>query len=496
MAVLSRRPTAIDIGITLLAVTLLIVNAAHHEMWHDEINAFEIALHSPTLPALFHNLHYEGHPSLWYLILWAASAISANPATAQIVHTGIVILMYVLIGLYSPFSTLEKLLLLSGYFLGFEYAVLARDYSLGVLFALLYAELRSKRPDMIMLNSALLGLLANTTVFGLMLSGVLACEYVLDRIGRARPPRVRAIAAGAAVYGAFVVACVLTIMPAQDIGEHGSGYLFHYASKLWHLKFAVVSVVSLPFIPLDGDFPARYWIGTEPAMRTLWGVREVGLVLVVAALIGIFRKDPRLLLVIAATAAAVTLFCHLIYLSGIRQTGIFFVAVLTALWMQRVQRPRRSWLVPVLLLYGSVAGIEAQIGQWLRPFSNSLAAAQFLLDNGWRDAALIGMRDDWTIPVAQRLGRPIYGLDCQCSESFLQFDSRHDNNHNEQFAERLARAVAAVQGGPPLLISSNPWGLQGDPGLEAVGLRAVPVADFRGAESGENYRIFRIEPAW
>ncbi len=493
------RPTRIDIAITLLATVLLIVNAARHEMWHDEINAFEIALHSPTLPALFHNLHYEGHPPLWYLMLWAASAFSADPATTQIVHTGIVILIYVLIGLYSPFSTLEKLLLLNGYFLGFEYAVLARNYSLGVLFALLYAEFRSKRPDFVVLNGALLGLLANTTVFGLMMSGVFACEYVLDCIIRARrsgTPRLRSIAAGAAVYLALITVCVLTIVPAQNIGEHGSSYLFHYASKLWHLKLAVVSVVSLSFLPFDADFPASYWIGMEPAMRKLWEVREAGLVLVVAALTVIFRKDLRLLIVIAATGAAAALFCHLIYLSGIRQTGIFFVAVLTALWMQRVHRPRGGWLVPVLLLGGSIGGIEAQAGQWMRPFSNSVVAARFLSDNGWRDAGLIGVRDDWTIPVAQRLGRPIYGLDCQCVESFLQFDSRHDNDHNDQFAGRLARAVSEVQGAPPLLIYSNAWAPFDPAALQRTGLRAIKVADFNGSESGENYQIFRIVPAW
>ncbi len=490
---LTRRPTRVDVAITLLAVAVLIVNVAHHEMWHDEINAFEIALHSPTLPALFHNLHYEGHPSLWYVLLWFASCVSANPVTAQVVHTGIVILIYVMVGLVSPFSTLEKILLLSGYFLGFEYAVVARNYSLAVLFALLCAEVRSRRPDLVVLNSVLLGLLANTTIFGLMMSGVLACEYVAALIRRAP---VRSIAAGAAVYLAFVVACVLTVIPAPDIAEHGNAYLFQYAHKLWHLTFTVVSVVSLSFIPFNAAFPARYWIGMEPEMRTLWQVREAGLVLVVAALVTIFRKDLRLLAVIAVTGAAAALFCHLVYVSGIRQTGIFFVVVLTALWMQRMVRPGASWLVAALLLCGSIAGIEAQIGQWMRPFSASLAAARFLERNDWRDAGLIGMRDDWTIPVAQLLDRPLYGLDCQCFEDFLQFNAQHDRVPDAEIPRRLARALSRVKGQPPLLIYSNPWAPLDRNALELVGLRAIPLADFRGTESGENYLIYRIEPMW
>jgi hypothetical protein len=155
-----------------------------------------------------------------------------------------------------------------------------------------------------------------------------------------------------------------------------------------------------------------------------------------------------------------------------------FVAVLTALWTQRVHRPRGVWLVPPPLLCGSVAEVEAQIGQWMRPFSNAKAAAQFLIDNRWRDAGLIGVRDDWTIPVAQLLGRLIYGLDCQSVESFIEFDSRHDDYPDKQFAHRLARAVSEIQSVPPVLIYGNLRGRHGRPELERVGPRAVPIADF------------------
>jgi hypothetical protein len=495
---LFRRPTGVDVGITLLAITILVVNAAHHEMWRDEMNAFEIALHSASLSALFQNLHYEGHPPIWYLILWVASKFSAAPETAVIIHTGIVILIYMMIGLFSPFSVLEKLLLLSGYFLGFEYAVIARNYSLGILFALLYAELRTKRPDRVVLNSTFLGLLANTTVFGLIMSGVFACEYVVGCMQRTREfgtPRLSVIAKGAAVYLGLIGLAVFTMSPAQDIGAHGSTSLFHYASDFWHLKLAIVNTISLPFIPLHGDFPAAYWIGLEPAMRSLWTVGRIGVFLVVLALVLIFRRDTRLLLVIAGTGVAIVLFGHLVYMAGIRHTGIFFVVVLTALWMQRVVRPRGSWVVPALLLCGSIAGIESDIGQWMRPFSNSRIAAQYLSDHGWRDAGLIGVQDDLTMPVVQHLGRPLYVLECECEQSFVKFDRRHDDYRDEQLAERLVQAVSRIEKQPQILIYSVPKRTLDQSALESVGLRAISLADFRGSETGEDYQIYRIESA-
>src|SRR6185312_10740714 len=147
---------------------------------------------------------------------------------------------------------------------------------------------RSRRPDLVVLNSVLLGLLANTTVFGLMLSGILACEYVYSLFNRAPW---RSILSGAAVYTTLAVACVLTIIPAPDIGAHANKYMFQFANKLWHLHFAVVSVVGLSFVPFNAEFPDRFWIGMEPAMRKLWEVREATLILVTAAVIAIFRRD-------------------------------------------------------------------------------------------------------------------------------------------------------------------------------------------------------------
>ena len=91
------------------------------------------------------------------------------------------------------------------------------------------------------------------------------------------------------------------------------------------------------------------------------------------------------------------------------------------------------------------------------------------------------------------MGRPIYGLECQCVESFLRFDSRHEHPPDDQIPGRLARAVSEVHGAPTLLIYSNPWGPLQEPNLERVGLQAFPIAHFGGTESGENYVIYRIE---
>ncbi|HEY1588526.1 MAG TPA: hypothetical protein VGG00_02240, partial [Rhodanobacter sp.] len=88
------------------------VQIARHQMWRDELHAWGLALGSPTLPALFQHLHYEGHPGLWHLLLWGVSWFWPAPAAMKAVHAIIAACFILLIALRAPFSRLEKVLVL------------------------------------------------------------------------------------------------------------------------------------------------------------------------------------------------------------------------------------------------------------------------------------------------------------------------------------------------------------------------------------------------
>jgi len=60
--------------------------AAHHELWGDEIHSWNIAKGSKNFFELILNTRYEGHPPLWYTILWFVSKLTHNPSSIQLVH--------------------------------------------------------------------------------------------------------------------------------------------------------------------------------------------------------------------------------------------------------------------------------------------------------------------------------------------------------------------------------------------------------------------------
>ena len=84
----------------------------------------------------------------------------------QVLHLVIALGVWVLVWRLSPFRPVGKLLLLLSYYLFWEYFVVSRGYALGVLLGFGFAALQARRPEQRFWPWVLLGLLANTTVFG------------------------------------------------------------------------------------------------------------------------------------------------------------------------------------------------------------------------------------------------------------------------------------------------------------------------------------------
>ena len=183
-----KTDTRYAIGLTTGFLILGGFTAFNHEMWRDEIQAWLLARDSASFFELFAHLKYEGHPGLWHLCLMPLSRITASPVIMQVFHlliAGVTVYLFVR---YAPFNWLQKFLFCFGYFVLYEYAVIARNYALGLLLLILFCVLfreRYKRPLWI---GGILFLLAHTSVHALIvtiaISFALFCEYFLMKIGR------------------------------------------------------------------------------------------------------------------------------------------------------------------------------------------------------------------------------------------------------------------------------------------------------------------------
>lgn len=491
-----------------LLVAFNVFRTLHHAMWADELQAFLIASGSATLGELFHHLHYEGHPGLWHALLWAITRVSADPFWMQVAQAAIAAAVWILLYRAAPFTPAEKLLLLLGYFLFWEYFVLSRSYALMALTGFGCVAVRTWRPRSLM-PWILLGLLANTVVYGTIWSMAMAACLGVEQLWTSR----RAALAGAAVYAASLALAIATMAPVPDRVFHESGFGFH-GDQLWAV-FAT---------PLDAFAP----------LPLTW-LKEMGSVLVdprtaafprfmnplptqgLAAILGMGPAHPlRVAAIVAASLAAcwrivgerraaleltlgyagVLLFTLLWnFPTYARHRGVVLLMLVAAVWTARARDPaaaRRSWLWSAVLLANVAAGLTT-LGSELRPYSAGRATAAWLTESRLADAFLLGSRDHPVLTVAGYLRRPIYYLESEAPGTFVVWNARRRwQLPEDELGLRIERALERAGRADAVVILNHELG----PATEAATaarLSFAPLGAFTDSVlRAERFFVYRV----
>ena len=212
----------------LVALSLYIALVAwaipFHEPWADEAQAWQIA-RTLSLPGIFHALHYEGHPSLWYLLLWTLSRLHVSYAGMHWIAGAIAVAGVAVLLVASPFPRFVKLLLPFTFYLAFQYAIVARTYVMAPLLLFLCAwswPLKHKHPWLLALC---LGLLANVALHTAVVSGGLAVAWLADIYLERRKPGFaipwRKLSVASLLLLLLYVAAAWTAFPARDASGGG-----------------------------------------------------------------------------------------------------------------------------------------------------------------------------------------------------------------------------------------------------------------------------------
>jgi hypothetical protein len=484
-----------DLPLTLAFIALFLVQLAHHNMWRDELNAFGIAVASPSLASLFHLIHYEGHPWLWYVSLWIVSKFTVFPWGMKVLEALIGIGIYLMLGLASPFSRWEKVLLFLGYFITFEYTVMVRMYGLLLLLALVYVRERTLHPERALRLGLLLGLMASTDALGVILSASLLAEYgyyLLKQRGGQSTTAYRQLAYTGLVYAALLAFAVYTVWVTPDISWRTNHPPLTFLDTPYQLLKSAVNYIVMPYFLAQNRHLMYFW--SLPRPRPVLYSFCIPPVLYAYWLI--FRGHKNLLLLMGLTMTGGILFGYLVYLGAARQFGIVFMAFLVAIWLMREESPRLPKMAYVLLGIMALSGIKANAGEWARPFSYDVPAAQWLRANHLDDGPLVGTPDTTASDIAELLHRPVYMLDCNCSESFLLFSKRRDQFTKDQVPDRLALAMKNLNVSSFVFLDAYPFTEKEQAEITGKGLTFTWLTYFMGAEAEEeNFFIYRIAKA-
>lgn len=124
---------------------LLAIASWKHTLWRDEAQAWLISRDSHSLASVVHNVRYEGTPPLWHFVLYFISRFTLNPEWMKLPNLLFSIATAALILSASRVSVWARIGFVFSSFMLFEYAVINRDYMIGIM--LLVATLTLFKKD-------------------------------------------------------------------------------------------------------------------------------------------------------------------------------------------------------------------------------------------------------------------------------------------------------------------------------------------------------------
>ena len=294
--------------------------ASRHVLWRDEVRALTMALSGDSTWAMVRNVHGEGHPALWYLLLRCAHGLTgmkqALPGLAFAIGAGAAALF----ALRAPFRPAVIALVLFGAFCLNEYTVVARNYGLSMLlmfaFAWAYPRWKGRGAGL----GVLLALLCNSNVPSVLLAGGLGLFWAAELLARDGPrwtPGWRAWARAMGLMLLGVAACAAEVYPPYNDAAVSpmAGRLSPGAVLLAAVNFAT---------PLGSLLPEAWW---DWRLSTL-----VLTAMVVGGVLGLIRS-PGGLVAALAVAVALPLFFQILYPGGYRHQALFIAFLLTLYWL-------------------------------------------------------------------------------------------------------------------------------------------------------------------
>ena len=479
------RPLVLLLVYLALAGLLL----AKHEPWRDELQSWSIAQESASLGELRVNTSYEGHPSGWYLLLFAITRVSGDFRAVQLLHLGLIAIAVAILLWRAPLSGLQMGLAIFGYFLCYEYAVLARNYALGVLALFAFCALaRNWRRHWLPMALCLVAML-QANLFAALLACALFVAVGLHVFRETRHEGAlrRRLALGALIVLGGLVLSVLDMRVPAD-----SAFM-----PVWHWRDPALATLlrsmSHAFVPLP-RLELHFWNTSllSAVGGSAWWEGSVALLALLAAFL-ILRRRPIALLAFGLAASAISLFLAVKYTGFLRHHGHLFLALLAAYWLGEslagaTRAARRSRLLTLLLTLQAAALLPAAWFELRHPFSRAGEAAAFIHEGGWEHCFLVGQPDYAASSVAMQLGRPVYYPESRRAGSYLIWDAQRDPESPPDIVDTMA--ALARERGRTLLIASTPLPEERLAGqLEAVASFAQAI------EASEQYYLYATPAA-
>ncbi|HTA83932.1 MAG TPA: tetratricopeptide repeat protein [Bacteroidia bacterium] len=406
-----------------------------HEYWADEVHAWAIAHKSNSIADVFYNGRYEGHPKLWYVLLYLLQKFTDNIFYMKVLNLCIATGAVFVFCFFSPFSFKKNILFCSGYFFAYEYSIISRNYAITVLLLFLCAGIFTRyKGKHFLLLSVLFFLLLQTNVYAVIIGIPFYC-YIIWILYKDKRLHLRTILiSGTIVFAGFILS-VLSMKPPSNSGLSTENFrlsLYDSAHTLAVLFNCYVPIPQLNF---------HFWSSNilNPIPNHAYIQAFLSIVLLIASFV-LFKANKKILLLFFSGTVGILLFTYLKYFGYIRHHGHLYLLFILCYWLYSAENQNeaistqtntvwntfsiwiKKYFVTIVLVAQIIATCYANVCDIRYPFSNNLPTVNYLKENSLDKLPILGDGDYIASSVAGLLNKNIYFMRPRYWGQFIVLD--------------------------------------------------------------------------
>ena len=486
---------------------IVVFTTTRHEYWRDEVRVLSIVEDAQSPLDLVRNIRYEGHPALWYLLLYFCHWVADTRLVLPIASLAVAAVAMGVFMLRAPFPWWFKALFLFCAFPLHEYSVKARNYGISMLLLFAGAALYRHRSTRWLALAIALALLANTNIHATALAILFFLAWVAEERSEAgkedRTPATR-LTAAAGIVGAGILLSYAIVNPPPDT------VLTRFSSKTpSDLASALLGAVFHPRLGFRTLFPSF----------VPW---PLGHAILLLAILGLLRRP-----VLSLSAFAGLVGLNVLFRVGspgdYRHAGVFLCFLIALYWIMAsapdrgVPQPRWvrrlesvGYAALTALVVASVYRSRIVPIDLLHPMSSSKALGELLnSERALRDAILVPEPDYYLESLPYYAANRIYLARERRFGKYAAWSSANAQQLSlgellmqaRKLKSRYQRPVLIVLGHPTFMLEPAgeaklfyrkrfTWSVAERTAFD----RSVePVAEFWDAYSDENYTVYAVK---
>jgi len=406
---------------------------SRHELWSDELHSWNIAKASNSFSNLIYNTRYEGHPPVWYTILWSISKFTHNVNYIKIAQLTIACLVAFILLFFSPFPLAMRILLPFGYYFLFEYAVLSRNYAIGVLLAFCVCLiLRKDFPYKSFLYYTLLFLMSNTHLLAAILAGSLHLYFLLWNIEQKKKTSIIILHVFAGIL--IFLPALYFISPPRD-----SELNMHF----WIDRLNIINQMRImfqaplrAFIPIPAWWKYNFWnteflLEAQSKYTILKFFSPLVFIILLTLIFFILKEDKKSMILFGTNLLLTFIIAGIYPLMYTRYVGFIFLGFIAACWLSSYETPiseNKKLVFYILLVIQLIAGVFTVSKDIRLPFSNLYKVDELVKEVPANEKIIT---DYWCLNTLEAyIDKPFYCIELNKEMSFILWNKEFATAQN------------------------------------------------------------------